>query len=101
MAFRFQKRIKILPGVSVNLSKSGVSTSVGPKGAKFTVGRGQTRVTTGLPSTGLSNTKIIKNTASTEPRPAAPETDTKNLLIGIGFIAFLILMASLISKCTG
>lgn len=28
MGFRFRKKVKILPGVSLNLSKSGVSTSV-------------------------------------------------------------------------
>jgi hypothetical protein len=28
MGFRFRKRIKLLPGVSINLSKSGISTSV-------------------------------------------------------------------------
>ena len=33
MGFRFQKRIKIMPGVRLNLSKSGASWSVGPRGA--------------------------------------------------------------------
>ena len=28
MGFRFRKKINILPGVSINLSKSGISTSV-------------------------------------------------------------------------
>lgn len=28
MGFRFRKKIKLLPGISLNLSKSGVSTSV-------------------------------------------------------------------------
>ena len=40
MGFRFSKRIKILPGVSINLSKSGVSASVGPRGAKSTSASG-------------------------------------------------------------
>jgi len=29
MGFRFRKSIKLLPGIRINLSKSGVSTSVG------------------------------------------------------------------------
>jgi hypothetical protein len=29
MPFRFQKRISILPGVRINLSKSGISTAWG------------------------------------------------------------------------
>jgi len=38
MSFRFWRRIKIAPGVTLNLSKSGGSLSLGPRGAKFTVG---------------------------------------------------------------
>jgi hypothetical protein len=53
---RFQKRIKIAPGVIVNLSKSGVSTSFGPTGAKFTIGNGRHHTTIGIPGTGLSHT---------------------------------------------
>ena len=34
MPLRFFRRIRIAPGVSVNLSKSGASVSVGPRGAK-------------------------------------------------------------------
>src|ERR1051325_4437908 len=51
---RFRKTISILPGVRINLSKSGVSTSVGGKGATLNVGRGQPKVTLGVPGTGLS-----------------------------------------------
>jgi hypothetical protein len=31
MGFSFRKRIKILPGAHINLSKSGVSTSIGTR----------------------------------------------------------------------
>lgn len=55
MAFRFQKRIKILPGLSINLSKSGISTSVGPRGVKVTIGNGRQRATLGVPGTGISH----------------------------------------------
>lgn len=68
MGLRFQKRVKVLPGVTLNFSKSGVSTSVGVTGAKVTLGHGQTRVTTGLPGTGISQTEIYK--ASPAPIPA-------------------------------
>jgi len=52
--FRFRKSIPILPGVRVNLSKTGVSTSVGGHGATLNVGRGKRMVTLGVPGTGLS-----------------------------------------------
>lgn len=63
MGFRFSKRIKIAPGVSLNLSKSGISTSLGPRGAKVTLGHGKRRTTVGLPGSGLSHTTTEPNTA--------------------------------------
>ncbi|MBS0396467.1 MAG: DUF4236 domain-containing protein, partial [Proteobacteria bacterium] len=38
MGFRFQRRVRILPGLRLNLSKSGVSASVGGRGAWLTFG---------------------------------------------------------------
>lgn len=63
MGFRFQKRMKVLPGVTINLSKSGVTTSLGTRGARVTLGRGQTRKTVGLPGSGLSHTTVSKSNA--------------------------------------
>ncbi len=53
MRFRFFRRIRIIPGLRLNLSKSGVSASIGTRGAWFTIGRKGTRTTVGLPGTGL------------------------------------------------
>jgi Protein of unknown function (DUF4236) len=38
MAFRFRRRVRIMPGLRVNLSKSGASMSAGRKGAGWTIG---------------------------------------------------------------
>jgi len=54
VAFRFWRRIQLLPGVTLNLSKSGPSLSIGPRGAKVTVGGRGVRKTLGMPGTGLS-----------------------------------------------
>ena len=54
MGFRFQKRFRLLPGVTLNLSKSGPSLSVGTHGARVTFGQKGIRRTFGLPGTGLS-----------------------------------------------
>jgi hypothetical protein len=51
---RFQKRLSILPGVRVNLSKSGASTSIGPRGADVNIGRDGVTTNAGIPGTGLS-----------------------------------------------
>lgn len=62
MGLYFRKRIKILPGLTLNVSKSGTSWSVGPKGAKINMGKRGTYLTTGIPGTGIySRTKINSN----------------------------------------
>ncbi|MBQ6470661.1 MAG: DUF4236 domain-containing protein, partial [Victivallales bacterium] len=57
MGFRFSKRINILPGIGLNLSKSGVSLSLGPRGAKTTISTKGVRETLRIPGTGLSWSK--------------------------------------------
>ena len=55
MGFRFRKIISVVPGVKVNLSKSGASTSIGGHGATVNVGTsGKRTVTLGVPGTGMS-----------------------------------------------
>jgi hypothetical protein len=68
--FRFYRRIKVLPGIKLNVSKSGVSTSVGVKGAHVTIGgpRG-TRATAGLPGTGVSYTEVTSPGITSRYRP--------------------------------
>ena len=96
---RFQKRIKILPGITLNISRKGVSTSLGAPGARVTYGHGQKRTTVGLPSTGISHSHSqVEKTTPAEPPQTEQENDRANLLIGIGFIAFLIFGAWVISK---
>ncbi len=54
MALRFQKRIRILPGLWLNLSKTGISFSLGGNGATMNVGTRSRTFTLGIPGTGLS-----------------------------------------------
>lgn len=54
MGFRFRKRIKILPGFWFNLSKSGISTSIGGKGLTVNLKGGKVKTTASLHGTGLS-----------------------------------------------
>ena len=53
MGFRFQKRISILPGISINLGKRGASVSVGPRGLKTTISSRGVKHSIGLPGTGI------------------------------------------------
>lgn len=55
MPLRFQRRIRILPGLHINLSRSGVGLSVGTRGAHIGIdSRGRRYTSVGLPGTGVS-----------------------------------------------
>src|SRR5450631_2506496 len=62
--FRFRRSIKLFPGVRINLSKSGASTSIGVRGAHVTVGHDQVRETVGIPGSGISYTNVDSTRAS-------------------------------------
>jgi len=59
MPFRFRRTFKILPGVKINVSKSGMSVTVGPKGYHLTFGKQGVRQTIDFPGAGLSHTSIL------------------------------------------
>jgi len=59
MSFRFWRRVRIAPGVTLNLSKRGASISAGPQGAKLTAGTSGARATAGIPGSGLFYTKKL------------------------------------------
>lgn len=50
---RLFRRVRIAPGVTMNLSKSGPSLSFCARGAHLTVGRSGIRKTVGIPGTGI------------------------------------------------
>lgn len=59
MPIRFRRTFRILPGVHINVSKHGVSTTVGPRGMHLTFNRYGVRQDLGLPGTGLSESSYI------------------------------------------
>jgi hypothetical protein len=62
MGLRFHKSISILPGVKLNISKTGISASVGGRGATVNIGKGgRVRGTVGAPGTGISYSEEIKS----------------------------------------
>jgi hypothetical protein len=50
---RYRKRLKVFPGVTLNLSKSGISTTVGTRGVGLTLGKKGTYLNAGIPGSGL------------------------------------------------
>ena len=62
MPFRFRKSFKIFPGVKANVSKGGVSFTVGTKGYHLNFSKRGVRQTVGLPGSGISETSyLVKN----------------------------------------
>ncbi len=66
MPVRFRKSFNIFPGVKVNMSKGGVSFTVGTKGYHLNFSKRGVRQTVGLPGSGISETSyLVKN----DPKP--------------------------------
>lgn len=61
MGLRLYRRLNILPGLSLNLSGSGLSASFGPRGAKLTVGPRGVFSSLGLPGTGISYRQKLRS----------------------------------------
>ncbi|MFT3894734.1 MAG: DUF4236 domain-containing protein [Anaerolineales bacterium] len=74
MPIRFRRTFKLFPGVKVNLSRGGVSFTVGPRGARLNFSKRGVKQTVGIPGSGLSETSyIIKN----EPESKKKKDDEK------------------------
>jgi hypothetical protein len=54
MGLRFQRVLRIFPWLRINVSKGGVSGSVGPRGADINIGRHGVTTNAGIPGTGIS-----------------------------------------------
>ena len=91
MSIRFRRSVRLLPGVRLNFSKSGVTTTLGPRGAHVTIGGGRTRVTAGIPGTGLSATTLLSGNSKRESPPNAT-----NAFVGF---AVLVVFAVVVGTC--
>ena len=76
---RLWRRVRIAPGVTINLSKSGPSVSLGPRGAKVTMSRRGVRQTVGIPGTGVYATRQL---TSPSPRPVSATPPDAPTLVG-------------------
>jgi len=83
MAFRLFRRIKIAPGITLNLSKSGLSASAGVRGARVTLGPRGVRRTVGIPGTGISYTENSSLSGSSRKRRSStrPTDDEAHELV--------------------
>jgi len=96
MGFRFQKRFPLSKLIRLNVSKSGVSVSLGVRGADINIKGNKVTGNLGLSGTGLSYRKRLDQPApEQEAHQLQPVADSKQngiartlktLLIAIGLI---------------
>ena len=75
MAWRWRKRKKILPGVTVNATNKSIGLTIGGKFARISVNSsGKVTVGQSLPGTGLYRTEVIDlKTPNNLPPPTPPQ----------------------------
>jgi hypothetical protein len=89
MGLRFQRRVTLFPGVRLNFSKNGISTSLGPRGATVSVGKRGTFLNVGLPGTGLSYRTRIDSPVISSPAAGTPGGRVLPALLAAVVILFL------------
>jgi Protein of unknown function (DUF4236) len=103
MGLRFQRRIKVFPGLTINLSKSGVGFSAGVRGLHAGIdAKGRRYTSAGLPGTGLSWRGYKKTglhrlnppptTGSRRPIPRSGTPERVTSIVVILVIAILVLV---------
>ena len=73
---RFRRRTKLFPGVYLNFSKSGISTTVGVPGASINFGKQGAFLNTGIPGTGIYDRKKISGGRKGQQDIPSTDTDT-------------------------
>lgn len=99
MGFRFRKSLRIAPGVRLNLTQRGVSTTLGPRGSTISLGSRGVRGNVGIPGTGLSYSQRLSGSAGGGGGTAPAQQNAQGggcALLGI--LGFIILLVGMCSK---
>ena len=87
MGIYFRKRIKILPGIHLNVSKTGTSWTLGGRGASVNVGKKGVYANAGISGTGIySRTKLSGN----KPNRSAIRREKENEVINRNPLRFIL-----------
>lgn len=102
MGLRFRKSLRIAPGVRLNFTSRGVSTTLGPRGTTVNLSSSGARGNVGIPGTGLSYSQRLGGSGGRDGgtgnvQPAAQN----NGCVLLGVIGFIIFTAAMCSKDDG
>src|SRR5688500_3170242 len=78
MPVRFRRTFTLFPGVKVNVSKGGMSFTVGRKGFHLNFSKHGVRQTTGLPGTGISHTAYLYKNDDEEEEKSKKDVDEES-----------------------
>jgi hypothetical protein len=84
MGLRFRRSWNVLPGVRFNLGLKSGSVSFGSRGFHYTVGTSGSRITVGLPGTGLFWTQKLGSPPASSAPAQTNQTQPYNRPFGIG-----------------
>ncbi|WP_261387858.1 DUF4236 domain-containing protein [Chitinophaga pinensis] len=79
MAWSYRKRIKIIPGVHLNISRKGISTTIGVRGASLNIGPNGTYLNTSIPGLGIYNRQRLSPAPGQSHRPESHVPDVATL----------------------
>lgn len=84
MALRFRRSIKLAPGIRMNLSKSGMSWTLGPRGASVGIGKRGARLNTSF--MGFSSSQSLYKPPPRQRQPTArqPASPTRYVSLTCG-----------------
>ena len=95
MGLRFQRRIRLFKGVTLNLSKTGPSVSLGGRGARINFRGDKVTGTVGVPGTGLSYRERLDKPVEPSAAPLV-EPDTGEPINGWKILAILLAVVLLV-----
>jgi hypothetical protein len=78
---RFRKRVKIFPGFSLNFSNSGISSTIGVKGASINFSKNGTYLNTGIPGTGFYNRQKLSGGSSKSDKFINQDLPSESIII--------------------
>jgi hypothetical protein len=79
MSFKFRKRLRIFPGFTLNLSKSGLSATVGMRGLNVNIGSKGKYLNVGIPGTGIYDRVRLNNGEKQDSPPNSNTPDTRRI----------------------
>jgi len=82
MGLRFRKSVKLAPGIRMNLSGSGLSWTLGPRGASVGIGKRGTYLNSGIPGSGLYCRDRI-DSSGTQVRQQKISSSNVSITIGV------------------